>query len=311
MSDVVISGASGLIGSAVADTLRDRGDRPIALVRPSSTAAADALRWDPLAGAIDAAGLEGVDAVIHLAGEPLLGRWTERKRRAIRDSRILGTRLLAETIARLQRPPRVLLSGSAVGWYGSRADEVLTEASPPGAGFLATVCDEWERATEPAERAGVRVVTLRTGLVQSAEADLLRLQLPAFKLGLGGKLGSGQQWFPWIALHDHVGATLHLMGRDDARGAVNLTAPNPVRNAEFARTLARVVRRPMFLTVPRPAVAAVFGRAAATELAAASQRVLPARLTDEFGYAFRYRDLEPALRAALRGTRTGSAPSNP
>ena len=295
----MVTGASGLIGSALVDALRAGGHRPIALVRPSSPHRTDTLRWDPPNGAIDAAGLEGVDAVINLAGEPLLGRWTERKRRAIRDSRILGTRLLAETIARLQRPPRVLLSGSAVGWYGSRGDEVLTESSPAGTGFLATVCDEWERAADPAAKAGVRVVNLRTGLVQAADADLLRLQLPAFKLGLGGKLGSGQQWFPWIALHDHVGATLHLMGHEQARGPVNLSAPNPVRNAEFARILGRILGRPVFLTVPRPAVAAVFGRSAANELAAASQRVVPARLTEEFGYSFRFRDLEPALRSAI------------
>ncbi|MGH3441917.1 MAG: TIGR01777 family oxidoreductase [Nitriliruptorales bacterium] len=295
--DVLISGSSGLIGNALRQALQDAGHRPIRLVRAESPKEGDAVRWDPTGGRIEAAALEGIGAAVHLAGEPLFGRWTTAKKRRISASRVLGTRLLAESLAGLERRPSVLLSGSAVGVYGSRGDEVLTEASEPGDGFLADVCQEWEAAAAPAAEAGIRVVHLRTGLVQSRDALLVRLQLPFFLIGLGGKIGSGQQWFPWISLEDHVRAMLHLLHREDAAGPVNLTAPNPARNADYARTLGQVLKRPVFLTVPRFGVAAVFGRQAADELAAASQRAVPARLTDELGFDFRHPHLEEALRA--------------
>jgi uncharacterized protein len=297
--EVVIGGSSGLIGTALRAALRERGDQPIRLVRPDSPQEGHILRWSPMEGRIEAEGLRGVDAVVNLAGEPLLGRWTGAKKERIRESRVRGTRLLAETIARLNQRPPVFLSGSAVGYYGNRGDEVLTEASPAGAGFLADVCQEWEQATMPATDAGVRVALLRTGLVQSPKADLLKLQLLPFKLGLGGKLGSGQQWFPWIHIDDYVRAVLHVLDHPDVSGAVNLTAPGIVRQAEFAKTLGRVLNRPSFFTVPKPAVALVFGRTAADQLATASHRVLPERLTDELGFSFAHPDLEGALRHLL------------
>lgn len=268
-------------------------------MRPDSPRDGDTVGWDPAGGWIDHQGLEGTDAVVHLAGENLFGRWTAAKKRRIRDSRVAGTRLLAEALAELDDPPSVLLSGSAVGVYGSRDDEVLTEESRPGAGFLAGVCRQWETATRPAEDAGIRVVHLRTAPVHSPDALLLKLQLPAFRVGLGARLGSGQQWMAWIHLTDHVRATLHLLDHTDATGPVNLTAPAPIRNADYAATLGRVLGRPVFLSVPTVAVAAVFGADAAREFATASQRTLPARLIDDLGFTFDHPDLEQALRDIL------------
>ncbi len=298
--DVVISGSSGLIGSALRRALRERGDHPVRLVRPDTTAReGDLVRWDIEEGRIESGALEGVDAVVHLAGEPMLGRWTEAKRRRIRRTRVRSTRLLAEALNGLQRPPAVMLSASGVNFYGaSRGDELLTERSSPGNGFLASVCAEWERAARPAADAGIRLVHLRTAVVQHPEADMLKLQLLPFKLGLGAKLSSGRQWFPWIHLEDHVRAMLHLMGDEQANGPVNLAAPGTVRQGEYARTLGRVLNRPVFLTVPQPAVALVFGRAAAEELATVDLRVVPQRL-DELGFAFHHPELEPALRDLL------------
>ncbi|MDP8932274.1 MAG: TIGR01777 family oxidoreductase, partial [Actinomycetota bacterium] len=295
--DVLVSGSSGLIGGALRQALPESGHRPVRLVRSESPKAGDTVRWDPSEGRIEAEAIEGIDAVVHLAGEPPLGRWTDDKKRRIRDSRVHGTRLLADTLANLRRPPTVMLSASAIGWYGSRGDEVLTEDSPPGTGFFAEVARDWETATAPADEAGIRVVHLRTGLVLSTEGGLLAAQLFPFRLGLGAQLGSGRQWMPWITIGDHVAAMLHLFERRDARGAVNLSAPNPVRNATFARTLGRVLGRPVFLTVPRIAIEFVLGAEAAEDFALASNRVLPARLVDEFGFRFRHPELEGALRA--------------
>lgn len=303
--DVLISGSSGLIGSALRQSLRDAGHHPVRLVRPESPREGDTVLWAPMAGRIEGNALEGVDAVVHLAGEPLLGRWTDRKKNRIRASRVAGTRLLAEALAGLQRPPSVMLSGSAIGWYGSRGEEVLSEASRPGTGFVPEVAREWEAATAPAEAAGIRVVHLRTGLVLSVEGGLLSAQLLPFRLGLGAKLGSGRQWMPWIAIHDHIRAMLHLLERRDARGPVNLAAPNPVRNATFAHTLGQVLGRPVLLTVPKFAVELVLGAEAAEEFALASTRVLPARLVDEFGFRFLHPELEEALRALLDRPQAG------
>lgn len=295
--DVLISGSNGLIGGALYEALRARGDHPIRLTRSASPDRRDpSVHWDPTGGDIDAEALEGLDAVVHLAGEPLFGRWTAAKRRRIRESRVQGTGLLSRTLAELDDPPPVMLSASGVHWYGSRGDEVLTEDSEPGTGFLAEVCRDWEAATAPAADAGVRVVHLRTAPAQARDAVVLRLQAIPARLGLGGKLGDGRQWFAWIALRDHVRAMLTLLGRDDARGPVNLAAPNPVRHREFADTLADVFGRPRFLAVPEFAVAAVFGRTMADEMATASQRVLPQRLTEEFGMTFEHPHLEPCLR---------------
>lgn len=296
--EVLVSGGSGLIGTALRKVLGKDGHHPIQLTRSPGKRSGDAVGWDPASGEIDAASIEGVDAVVHLAGEPLLGRWTEAKKRRIRRSRVQGTRLLAETLAGLDRPPKVLLSGSAVGYYGDRSEEVLTEDSDPGEGFLAQVCQEWELTTRPAEEAGIRVCHLRTGLVQARDADLVKLQLWAFKLGLGAKLGDGRQWFPWIHIDDHVRAQLLLLDHDEASGPFNLTAPNPVRNVEYADTLAEVLNRPRFLFVPVPAIGLVFGRTAAEEMIAVSQRAVPARLSEE-DFRFEHADLTGALRAEM------------
>ncbi|MDQ4131055.1 MAG: TIGR01777 family oxidoreductase [Actinomycetota bacterium] len=307
--DVLVSGSSGLIGSALREALRDAGHLPVRLVRPSSPREGDTVLWEPKEGRIEGGALEGVQAVAHLAGEPVIGRWTDRKKRRIRASRVAGTRLLAETLAGLQRPPAVMLSASGIHWYGSRGEEVLTEESSPGPGFLAEVVREWEAATGPAEAAGIRVIHLRTAPVLSTEGGLLAAQLLPFRLGLGAKLGSGRQWMSWIALEDHVGAMLYLLNRPDARGPVNLTSPNPVRNVTFARTLGRVLGRPVFLTVPKFAVELVLGADAAEEFAFSSTRVLPARLVDEFAFRFRHPGLEEALRAVLERPKHGRGQS--
>lgn len=295
--DVLISGSNGLIGSALYAALQGRGDRPIRLTRSaSSERSGPTVRWDPTGGDIEADAVEGLDAVVHLAGEPLFGRWTEAKKRRIRESRVQGTHLLSRTLADLDDPPPVMLSGSGIHWYGSPGEEVVTEDSDPGTGFLAEVCQDWEAATGPAVEAGIRVAHLRTAPVQARDADVVKLQAIPARLGLGGKLGHGRQWFSWIALHDHVRAMLTLLGRDDASGPVNLTSPNPVRHREYADTLAHVLNRPRFLSVPRFAVAAVFGATMADEMATASQRVIPERLTEEFGMSFEYPRLEACLR---------------
>jgi uncharacterized protein len=298
--DVAIAGSSGLLGTRLREALRGRGDRPVRLVRPGTDdTAGDTIRWEPSEGRIDAAGLEGVDAVVNLAGASLFARWTGERLRRIRDSRVEGTRLLAEAIAGLDRPPAAFLVGGAVGYYGPRGDEVLTERSGPGEGFLAEIIQDMEAAAAPAEDAGARAVHLRTAPALERKAAVLQLQLLPARLGLGGKLGSGRQWFPWIHVDDHVRAMLALLDHPSASGPYNLCAPEPVRHAEFARTLGRVLNRPSALTLPLPVVALVFGRTAAEEFAAASQRTVPERLIEEIGFTFAHPTLEGALRDLL------------
>jgi uncharacterized protein (TIGR01777 family) len=293
---VLITGSSGLIGTALARALPAAGHSPVRLVR--SGGGEGTVRWDPAAGTIDAAGLEGIDAVVNLAGAGIGDRrWTDAYKTEIRDSRVRGTDLLARTVAGLEPKPSVLLSGSAIGIYGDRGDEVLDEASPVGDGFLAEVCVAWEAATAPAEGAGVRVAHLRTGIVLAAEAPALRKQLPLFKAFLGGRFGRGKQWQSWISIDDEVAAIVHLLTAD-VRGPVNLTAPNPVTNAEFAKTLGRVLNRPAVLPVPAFGPKLVVGRELADSLLFSSQRVLPTVLTGS-GFTFAHPTLEPALRAEL------------
>jgi len=294
---VVVTGASGLIGTALVRALHARGDDVTRLVRrsPSSGEA----RWDPEGGSIESGALEAQDAVVHLAGVGIGDhRWTEAHKRAVLDSRAKGTTLLARTLASLSDKPTVLASGSAVGYYGLRGDEVLTEDSSPGTGFLTEVCEQWEAATAPAEDAGVRVVHLRTGIVMSPDGGALKQMLLPFKLGLGGRIGSGEQWWSWVSIDDEVGAILHLIDTSTQRGAVNLTAPNPATNEEFTRTLNRVLRRPTLLPTPTFALKAMFGKEAVDEMFLGGQRVMPARLQAD-GYAFRHPDLEGALRHLL------------
>ncbi|MCY3783131.1 MAG: TIGR01777 family oxidoreductase [Chloroflexi bacterium] len=295
---VALTGGSGLIGGAVTAALLADGHEVIHLVRPPRRAAEGQVAWDPAGGTIDAGGLEGLDAVVHLAGEPTTAwRWTAAKKRRIYASRVDGTRLLAETLAVLQSRPRVFVSYSAVGYYGDRGDEVLREDSPPGSGFLAKVATDWEAAAHPATGREIRVVHLRGAPVVAGHSAFLTRQAPAFKLGLGGPLGSGRQWWPWVALEDVVGVVRHVLARDDIRGPVNVVAPELCTNFEFARTLGRVLGRPALLPVPSPLLRAAMGEIAG-EMLLASQRVEPARLV-ESGYHFHFPMLEPALRHAL------------
>ena len=298
--DVVVTGSSGLIGTALRPALGQAGHRMIPMVR--SEAGGDAVRWDPERGDIDAGGLEGVDAVVHLAGESIGNkRWNEAQKARIKESRTRGTGLLAGTLAKLARPPKVLISGSAIGFYGDRGDEVVTESSRAGGGFLAELCVAWEGAAAPAREAGIRVGHLRTGIVLSGLGGALPRMLLPFKLGVGGKLGSGSQWMSWIAIDDVAGAIVHLLGHDAPAGPVNLTAPNPVTNADFTRALGRAVRRPTVIPVPKFGLKALLGGQMAEELLLFSQRALPTRLLDT-GYTFTHPEIDDALRSALAKT---------
>lgn len=295
--EVAVSGASGLIGTALRERLETDGHRVVPLVR-GEVSGPDEIRWDPYEGKIDAGGLEGLGGLVHLSGARIrAGRWTPRHRRAVLESRTRTTRLLATTLAGLDRPPPVMASGSAIGFYGSRGDDELTEETGPGDGFLADLCMAWEAATAPAEAAGVRVVHLRSGLVLSGDGGLLDPFIMPGKLAVAGRLGSGQQWMSWISIDDEARAIAHVL-TSDLHGPVNLTGPNPVRNREFVDVLADVVRRPKLPPVPAFAVRLVFGRMAADEAALTSQRVRPTKLETD-GFVWEHRDLEPALRAVL------------
>ena len=294
--DVLVSGSRGLIGSALIPALANEGHRVVRLTRSDSNGD-NVVRWDPSGGTIDAARLEGIDAVVHLAGENIVGRWTSDKKRRIRDSRVRGTRLLAETLAGLPAPPRVMVSASATGYYGDRGNELLREESAPGANFLAGVCQEWEAAAEPAREAGVRVVHPRFGLVLSPEGGALGTTLPIFRLGVGGKIGSGRQYWPWVAIDDVVGAIVHALTTGSLEGPINVVVPDPPTNAQYTRALGRVLNRPVIFPLPAPAARLVLGQVA-DELLLASQRVEPAKLR-ESGYEYRYPELEGAFRHLL------------
>ncbi|HYV60586.1 MAG TPA: TIGR01777 family oxidoreductase [Acidimicrobiia bacterium] len=296
--DVAVTGSHGLVGSALVPALVRAGHRAVRVVR-GTPAEGDELGWDPRAGVIDAAGLDGIDAVVHLAGAGIGDkRWTPERKRMILESRTTSTDLLARTLAALDHKPVVLLSASGVDYYGPHGDEELSEQSPRGTGFLAEVCARWEAATKPAEDVGIRVVRSRTGPVLSAAGGLLgRLLLP-FRLALGGRIGRGDQYFSWIALDDHVAAILHLLTLDAAAGAYNHTAPTPVTNREFTETLGRVLRRPTKVPTPLLPLKLRYGSELIDELLLTGQRVLPERL-DAAGYRFAHPTLEEALRAAL------------
>jgi uncharacterized protein (TIGR01777 family) len=293
----VISGASGLIGSHLSAALAASGFTVRRLVRRRAVQPPDEISWDPEQGTVDARALEGADVIVNLAGENIGQRWSEQRKRRIRNSRVRGTAALVTAIARFEHRPRVLFNASAMGIYGSRGDEVLDETSTHGSDFLASVCEEWEAATRPAAAAGIRVVIGRNGLVLAPDGGALGRMLPIFRLGLGGRVGSGRQWTSWIALADIVRAILFLIDNEDARGAVNLVAPNPVENAEFARTLGLVLRRPALFPVPSTVLEMIFGEMATYTLLA-SQRIRPKRLL-ELGFEFERSTLEAALRAEL------------
>ena len=292
MNRVLISGASGPIGAALVPSLQQAGMKVVRLVRRAAHGPGQ-IRWNPRAE-LDPASVSGFDAVIHLAGESVVGRWTDAKKKAIRESRVVGTRTLATALTRTGSKPRVFVCASAIGFYGDRGDEILTEESASGSGFLPEICREWELASRICAGAGIRAVNVRIGLVLSAHGGALARMLPIFKLGLGGRLGSGKQWWSWIHVNDIVGAILHVMRTEDIAGAVNLVAPNPLRNEGFTSVLASVVRRPAIFPVPGFALALAFGSSAASELFLASQRVTPAKLSAT-GYEFRFADLNQAL----------------
>lgn len=297
--DVAITGASGLIGRALSASLQSDGHRVLRFQRGGVTAG-DTIGWDADAGRIDAPALEGLDAIVHLAGEGIgEHRWTAEQKRRIRDSRVRGTAVLAAAVASRERRPHVLVSGSAVGYYGDRDSEVLTEESAPGDDFLAQLCVAWEAETAPATEAGVRTVLTRTGIVLDAHGGALQRMLLPFKLGLGGRQGSGKQWMSWIALADEVGAIRFAIENDAVSGPTNLVAPNPVTNAEFAATLGRALHRPTFLPTPLLPLKLRFGAELVDTLLMVSQRVAPAQL-EAAGYQFRFDSLEAALRAVLR-----------
>jgi uncharacterized protein (TIGR01777 family) len=294
---VAITGSTGLIGSALKPHLESLGHEVIRVVRsnPSGTD----IMWSPSDGTIDHKALDDVDAVVHLAGAGIGDkRWTDAYKRELLESRTKGTTLIAEAIAGATNGPKVLLSGSAIGIYGSRGDEDLTEQSAPGDGFLADICVQWEASTAAAEAAGARVVHLRTGIVLSARGGALKKQLPLFKFGLGGKMGSGKQWQSWITIDDEVTAIAHLL-TTDTTGAVNLTAPNPVTNAEFTDTLGDVLGRPTILPIPKFGPKLLLGGELAHNLLFTGQKVHPAVLDADPGFEFRHPDLASALRALL------------
>ncbi|WP_326697137.1 TIGR01777 family oxidoreductase [Streptomyces sp. NBC_01754] len=296
-SRIAVSGSSGLIGAALVHSLRADGHEVVRLVRRPA-AAGDEVEWDPGRQYVDAAGLVGCDAVVHLAGAGVGDhRWTEGYKREIRDSRVLGTRAIAEAAASLDTPPKVLLSGSAIGYYGDTGDRSVDEAAPPGDGFLPSVCVEWEGATAAAEEAGIRTVHARTGLVVARGGGAWGRLFPLFKAGLGGRLGNGRQYWSFIALHDHIAALRHILDTGSLSGPVNLTGPAPVTNGQVTAAMGRVLHRPTLFTAPAPALRIALGEFAGDVLG--SQRVLPGRLLDS-GFSFAFPDIDAAIRSALR-----------
>lgn len=293
---VLVSGPNGLVGSALRPLLTTGGHSIVGLTRSKSSE--NAIVWDPDAGKLDANELRGFDGVVHLAGESIAaGRWSEAVKKRIRDSRVKGTTLLCQALARQETPPKVLVCASAIGYYGNRGDEHLDEDSALGSGFLPDVCQEWEAATEPARARGIRVVNLRFGVVLSPAGGALKQMLLPFKMGVGGVVGSGNQYMSWIALDDAVGAIYHSLTHDDVQGPVNATAPNPVTNREFTKTLGKVLRRPTIFPMPAFAARLALGEMA-DALLLSSAYVLPTKLQAS-GYQFRFSDLEPALRHVL------------
>ena len=291
---IAVTGASGLIGSALLPALREAGHEPVALVRREPSGP-DEIGWDPEAGTADLAGLEGVGAIVHLAGENIGQRWTSSVKRRVLESRVNGTRTIAEAVASLDPTP-VLVCASGIGYYGNRGDEILTEESSRGSGFLAEVAEAWEQAADPAREAGARVAHLRHAIVLSREGGALQKLLTPFRLGAGGRVGSGKQWWSWVSLADTVATYLHVIG-GELEGPVNTTAPNPVTNAEFVKALGRALHRPTVMPLPAFAVRTGFGEMG-REMLLEGQRALPARLHDD-RFEFAHPTIDEALAAAL------------
>jgi uncharacterized protein (TIGR01777 family) len=299
-SRILVSGVSGPIGAALLPSLKANGCTVVRLVRGRAAGRStenEQIVWDPAVPLAPEA-VSGYDVVIHLAGESIFGRWTAAKKAKIRDSRVAGTLNLASALARAEEKPKGFICGSAIGYYGDRGDEILREESFPGTGFLAQVCQEWEEATMPAVQADIRTAHIRTGIVLSPKGGALGAMLLPFKLGLGGRTGDGQQWMSWIDVRDIVGAIHHILKNDLLQGPVNMVAPKPVRNAEFAKTLASVLSRPAIFPMPKAAVKLAFGEMG-EELLLGSQKVEPGKLISS-GYPFRYRELKESLAALLK-----------
>ncbi len=296
ISRILVSGVSGPIGSALLPSLNTREYDVVRLVRGPAKTEGE-ISWDPARTMVPKT-VSGFDAVIHLAGETIVGRWTEAKKAKIRDSRVLGTRNLAEALAKANVRPQVFICSSAIGYYGDRGEEVLNEQSPPGSGFLPAVCREWEAATQPAVDAGIRTVLVRTGVVLSPRGGTLGKMLTPFRMGVGGRIGNGRQWMSWIDVDDWVGAIHHILKTDLLQGPVNMVAPRPVTNAEFTKTLASVLSRPAIFPVPAFAVKLAFGEMGETVLLG-SQRVEPTQLVMS-GYPFRFRALRASLENILK-----------
>ena len=295
---ILVTGSSGFIGSALLPVLMSKGHDVRGMVRSSATPGSDDIEWDPIRRSINAKALEGFAAAVHLAGESIAGgRWTAARKRRIRESRAIGTRFLVDTLTGLSKPPGVLICASAVGYYGTRGAKLLREDSPPGHGFLPDVCQAWEAAANAAAARGMRVVNLRIGLVLGTTGGALVKMIQPFKMGLGGPVGDGGQFWSWIMLDDLLGVVLHALEKEELTGPINAVSPNPLTNRDFSRTLARVLSRPAVAGVPAFALRLLMGEMA-DELLLASARVEPARLL-ESGFKFQYPDLEPALRHLL------------
>jgi hypothetical protein len=296
MQRTLLTGASGLIGTALQNSFEPREVEVVRLVRGVAKDATQ-VSWDPLTPLCPAV-VSGFDTVIHLAGESVVGRWTPEKKKAIRDSRVNSTQNLATALANTEIKPRVFICASAIGFYGNRGDEILREDSPAGQGFLPEVCREWEAASRPAADAGIRTVNLRTGLVLSNTGGVLEKMLAPFKLGLGGRIASGQSWWSWIHIDDMVGGIRYAIATESLSGPLNMVSPNPVRNAEFTTALARVLGRPAFFAVPSFALRLAFGKMAADEMFLSSARAVPEKLQAS-DYDFRYSELVPALESLV------------
>ena len=313
---IAVTGSTGLVGSALVPFLTHENHEVRPVVRRPAVGGSTEISWDPASGRLEGPDLEDCQAVVHLAGENIAaGRWTRGRKSRIRSSRGDATRLLAEALARLPKPPAVLVCASAVGFYGDRGEEILEEGAGPGEGFLAEVCQEWEEACSPAREQGIRVVNLRLGVILSPTGGALARMLLPFRLGLGGDLGSGRQYMSWIALDDVLGLIVHALENDDLQGPVNAVAPQPVTNAEFTRRLGRVLRRPVVFPFPAFVARLVFGELA-DALLLSGARVLPRR-AQESGYEFQFPELEPALRHVLQrpapqqGPLAATAPRGP
>jgi uncharacterized protein len=294
---ILISGSHGLVGTAFIKALEPEGHEVFRLVRHAPGSKSE-IEWSPDRYSIALARLEGFDAVVHLAGESIAeGRWTEEKKKKIRESRVRGTKLLSDALANLSTPPKTLISASAIGYYGNRGDEILTEESAPGDDFLANVCIEWEQATALAAEKGIRVVNTRFGIILAANGGALAKMLPPFRMGIGGKIGSGKQWMSWIALDDVIGGIKFALTNEALRGPVNFVAPNPVRNSEFTKALGKALSRPTLFPIPAFGVRLAFGEMA-DALLLSSQRVEPRKL-ETSNYQFQYPNLDSALRHVL------------